>query len=612
MGQTAGKHAAHDDFVDGGALSPQGVYTGPQDYDHEIVHRFIHERKIAPFYKSFEDEEPTAADIEERYPHLTDALHHLLHQQPHHHARALSNSSSSTSPSHQHTNGSLPSSYSPPSSASPASPSSHHHHQQQQGSAGSGAASPRSAPSKPPTSVLPHPLNECPICFLYYPSPLNHTRCCDQPICTECFVQIKRADPNHTNPPSSEPATCPYCMETNFGVVYRPPPSLLARAGAGSSGGSSHHHGGTGSGPGSSSDRGNNSIGSIASSIGGHAAHAVSHAIKRDDDPSSGRRRKSFGHTDPEVITIDMIRPDWEEKLRQAHAAIARRANRRIIMRQVGDRLIPIGVSSSRAGAELPEGLAHGPGGAIIISGGEGGRFSIGTLAAGGAAGGSQNAGGSGGTVSGGTTGGSRGLPAGAILGPFSRSGQGAVDLGAEGNSGPGSAMLAARSSDRGSSRSSRRRQQEMAYLQALGGADMEEIMMMEAMRLSLIEHEEQQRRQTEEARRTATSAAATTATSTEDAPASAAPSEAPAQSSTTAVPSGVAGTASVDRSASLFAPVSTSNAATATNNTNSSLQAPTSQTSVEAQQEEAVSQAVREAIGSSASGHGPAEQRTA
>ena len=37
---------------------------------------------------------------------------------------------------------------------------------------------------------------ECPICFLTYPPYLNRTRCCDQPICTECFVQIKRVDPH--------------------------------------------------------------------------------------------------------------------------------------------------------------------------------------------------------------------------------------------------------------------------------------------------------------------------------------------------------------------------------------------------------------------------------
>jgi len=55
--------------------------------------------------------------------------------------------------------------------------------------------------------------------YSYYPPPLVHTRCCDQPICTECFVQIKRAEPDATHL-ESEPAACPYCMEPNFGCVY--------------------------------------------------------------------------------------------------------------------------------------------------------------------------------------------------------------------------------------------------------------------------------------------------------------------------------------------------------------------------------------------------------
>lgn len=72
---------------------------------------------------------------------------------------------------------------------------------------------------------------ECPICFLYYPSHLNVSRCCLQPICTECFVQIKRLDPHppHDEQQSneanknelpqtliSEPASCPYCAMPDF------------------------------------------------------------------------------------------------------------------------------------------------------------------------------------------------------------------------------------------------------------------------------------------------------------------------------------------------------------------------------------------------------------
>ena len=47
-------------------------------------------------------------------------------------------------------------------------------------------------------------------------------------------------------------------------------------------------------------------------------------------------------------------------------------------MRQVGDRLIPVGVSSSRLGSELPPGSSSGPGGAIII--GENSRWTGGLL----------------------------------------------------------------------------------------------------------------------------------------------------------------------------------------------------------------------------------------
>lgn len=53
----------------------------------------------------------------------------------------------------------------------------------------------------------------------------------------------------------------------------------------------------------------------------------------------------------------DQIRPDWEAKLAAVRAAVQRRANRRIIMRQVGDRLIPVGITSGRiVNIEPPEG----------------------------------------------------------------------------------------------------------------------------------------------------------------------------------------------------------------------------------------------------------------
>ncbi len=147
-----------------------------------------------------------------------------------------------------------------------------------------------------------------------------HTRCCDQPICTECFVQIKRADatPTHLE---SEPAACPFCMEPNLGCVYVQPtpqrPNLQDTA---------HHSG---------------SAFSATSDSSTPPARAPAPAKPR---------RKSFAHTDPDVVTTDQLHPDWEAKLEAIKATVARRSNRRIVFRQVGDRLIPVGVTSGRAG----------------------------------------------------------------------------------------------------------------------------------------------------------------------------------------------------------------------------------------------------------------------
>ncbi|KAJ9537820.1 hypothetical protein OSB04_030553 [Centaurea solstitialis] len=56
-------------------------------------------------------------------------------------------------------------------------------------------------------------LEECPICFLYYPS-LNRSRCCMKGICTECFLQMK-------TPNSARPTQCPFCKTFNYAVEYR-------------------------------------------------------------------------------------------------------------------------------------------------------------------------------------------------------------------------------------------------------------------------------------------------------------------------------------------------------------------------------------------------------
>lgn len=59
-------------------------------------------------------------------------------------------------------------------------------------------------------------LIECPICFLFFPRNINWTACCHKPMCTFCFLHIRR-------PPSGREITCPFCNATGFTVRYVPP-----------------------------------------------------------------------------------------------------------------------------------------------------------------------------------------------------------------------------------------------------------------------------------------------------------------------------------------------------------------------------------------------------
>ena len=173
--------------------------------------------------------------------------------------------------------------------------------------------------------------SECPICFLYYPPYLNKTRCCDQAICSECFVQIKRPDPHppeHADPtaprPSpaenvnaevvdpeeliSEPAACPFCVQPEFGVTYDPPPF---RRGLTYVNQVSNHPLANRS----SAMSSESSLGSVLSS-GGHMS------------PTNATRRRttSISANSPSVITTDRVRPDWHQKLAAVRAHTARRS----------------------------------------------------------------------------------------------------------------------------------------------------------------------------------------------------------------------------------------------------------------------------------------------
>ena len=65
MGNSASSssfRAHHEDTVDFGYLTPQGVYTGSKDWKEDVVTQLIIDRKIAPFYRPLEDYESSWDD----------------------------------------------------------------------------------------------------------------------------------------------------------------------------------------------------------------------------------------------------------------------------------------------------------------------------------------------------------------------------------------------------------------------------------------------------------------------------------------------------------------------------------------------------------------------
>lgn len=165
---------------------------------------------------------------------------------------------------------------------------------------------------------------ECPICFLFYPPYLNKTRCCDQAICSECFVQIKRPDPHlpehalpqtaeHRNLESedtliSEPAACPFCVQPEFGVTYESPSFRRGLTYVNQA--VSHSL--------------NNASSAMSSSSS--LASAISGGGRLSPTSFARRRTTSISASSPTVITTDRVRPDWHQKLVGARAHAARRS----------------------------------------------------------------------------------------------------------------------------------------------------------------------------------------------------------------------------------------------------------------------------------------------
>ncbi|KAJ9603476.1 SNF1-interacting protein [Cladophialophora chaetospira] len=350
-----------EEHVDGGYLVTQGVYVGTEDFNKAIVRQLMIERRLAPFWRGLNDYSDSWAEhqlmaaargmpippADEVPPELEYQLAKNITKDWNKESALKSltvpiggRSQSFQSDSSGHLSPTLnslplPSPNSPPLSGSPGGTT----FRARAKTLASLATSSRGnshANMTPREIQLAHdpfvngqPIevylykdaSECPICFLYYPPYLNTTRCCEQPICSECFVQIKRPEPHppeHEQPDPNAPpvseaeceaqsegllvseiATCPYCKTPDFGITYTQPPF---RRGLAYAHGSQPYQ-----------------VTSAMSSQTSFSSGTLS--------PGPGRRRgTSLSASAPEVITTDKIRPDWATKLAAARAHAARRS----------------------------------------------------------------------------------------------------------------------------------------------------------------------------------------------------------------------------------------------------------------------------------------------
>ncbi|KAF2111646.1 hypothetical protein BDV96DRAFT_499252 [Lophiotrema nucula] len=349
------ERSLREEGVDGGYLVTLGTYTGPEDFSKPVVRQLQLERRLAPFWKGLNDHSdtwtehqlvsvvndlplPAPDEIPPEEPPRSNNLSADWNPRSSNSninnltvpisSRSLSqNSERSANLSPSHPAFSLPS----PTSPIAASPSSSPFFR---GRAKTLAALTTGSRNNSQTEMTPQEIqlpkdpyvngqrieaflyknaSECPICFLYYPPYLNKTRCCDQPICSECFVQIKRPDPHPPEhhdpnpdapaPPQedgqlvSEPSACPFCVQPEFGVTYEPPPFRRGLAYA---------------------NQGGMNLASAMSSTSSLNSQGLA---------SPGRRRAtSLAANDASVITTDRVRPDWAKKLADARAHALRRA----------------------------------------------------------------------------------------------------------------------------------------------------------------------------------------------------------------------------------------------------------------------------------------------
>ncbi|KAM9931102.1 hypothetical protein OXX59_000078 [Metschnikowia pulcherrima] len=313
----------YQENVDGGYLAPFGTYKSNLDFDTQIVRDLIQQRRLAPFYTPLQDFDPGWSEdeivklVRQNPLHAVDSAYaeededdaddHKIHRSQNYYKRQeqkkrLQEMLSRVKGEQEKC-------------------------ENEYFDALIVGADPNLA-SRDLVLKLYRNATECPICFLYFPAPLNYSRCCRQPICSECFVQIKRLDPHppHDEPESqrkgdelphtliSEPSSCPYCAMADFGVTYDPPRDVHVGRGA-----------------------------DLQPSA--YAEKSSIEVIPENDDavefcesqspnlnassaasPRKPRRRSSVAAESDLVITTDMIRPGWEQQLSSAKSRLARKA----------------------------------------------------------------------------------------------------------------------------------------------------------------------------------------------------------------------------------------------------------------------------------------------
>lgn len=336
----------YDQTVDGGYLAPFGTYKSNLDFNVDIVRELIIQRKLAPFYtplQDFDDDwtedellkilsQLTLHSIEIAYDdeEIDDIDDHKIHKSSNFYKRQeqkmklklLMEKIKSLQKDEENKFFDIKL-----------------------------EGKDDNLPSKDLLLKLYKNPIECPICFLYYPNNLNLSRCCLQPICTECFVQIKRLDPHPPHDQQeqsqgnelphtliSEPSNCPYCAMNDFGVIFEK--DLDIKTGiSGIKPGTYHNdliHDPTQDNINEiKHDLKNLNIESSEVFSSSPSSSPLKASPIKSPTPASQkeeslrekrRRRSSIPANSPKVITIDQIRPDWELKLASAKSKLARKS----------------------------------------------------------------------------------------------------------------------------------------------------------------------------------------------------------------------------------------------------------------------------------------------